>query len=127
ALKGDPSIPEATVEKILRAARDLNYEQNPLVASLMSTLRARKQPRYGPVIAYLTASEKRLDWKHNRTFERYHLGARDRARELGCELEHFWIREPGMSGGRLDQIFMARGIRGIVIAPCPTDTVIHLD
>jgi len=125
--RGDPSIPKETADKIWRAARELDYRPNPLVVSLVSTLRARKSRSAGPVIAYLTSYPSRTGWKRNRTFERHFVGARTRCSELGYRLEHFWFREPGMTSRRLEQVFAARNIHGIVLGPVPTGTLIELD
>ncbi|HZZ59425.1 MAG TPA: LacI family transcriptional regulator, partial [Opitutaceae bacterium] len=46
----------------------------------------------------------------------FYSGAQNKAAELGFQLEHFWLREPGLTHGRLSHILYARGIAGVIIA-----------
>jgi LacI family transcriptional regulator len=47
----------------------------------------------------------------------YYRSAKARARHLGYEVSYFNFFDPGMTGKRLSQILVARGIRGVIIAP----------
>jgi LacI family transcriptional regulator len=49
----------------------------------------------------------------------YWHGASARADQLGYRLEEFWINEPDLTGRRATQILLARGVRGLIIAPLP--------
>jgi LacI family transcriptional regulator len=56
--------------------------------------------------------------KDTRTpLRRYLHATRERARELGFELEMFNLAEPGMTPRRLAKILMARGIGGVIFHP----------
>ena len=59
----------------------------------------------------------------------FYNGASQKAAELGFRLEHFWLREPGLSHARLSRILQARGITGIIIASHmrEVDTALHFD
>ncbi|MGH8020827.1 MAG: LacI family DNA-binding transcriptional regulator [Opitutaceae bacterium] len=41
------------------------------------------------------------------------------ARDLGYNLEHFWLGEPGMTGERFCDILTTRGIHGLIIGRLP--------
>jgi LacI family transcriptional regulator len=47
----------------------------------------------------------------------FHQGARAHARELGYQLEEFWLAAPGMNGRRMSDILRTRNIRGVLVAP----------
>ena len=54
SLRGDPSIPAATRNRILAAAKKLNYRKNPMVSALMSGLRrTRGRASERAVITYI--------------------------------------------------------------------------
>lgn len=44
-------------------------------------------------------------------------GASEQALRNGYKLEHFWLREPGMTGERLSRILYSRGIGAVFVAP----------
>jgi DNA-binding LacI/PurR family transcriptional regulator len=72
--------------------------------------------RNRPTIAYVTNWNTRWGWREVTAHPDFFAGADSRARELGFELEHFWMREPGLTHGRLSRILEARGIQGVIIA-----------
>jgi LacI family transcriptional regulator len=72
--------------------------------------------RNPPTLAYVTNWNTRWGWKHVTAHPDFHAGAEAKAQELGFRLEHFWLREPGLTAGRMSRILEARGIGGIVLA-----------
>jgi len=52
-----------------------------------------------------------------------------KANELGFNLEHFWLGEPGLTHGRLSRILYSRGINGVIIASHAReiDVELHFD
>jgi LacI family transcriptional regulator len=72
--------------------------------------------RNPPTLAYVTNWNTRWGWKHVTAHPDFYSGAEEKARELGFRLEHFWLREPGLTSGRMSRILEARGIGGIVLA-----------
>jgi DNA-binding LacI/PurR family transcriptional regulator len=58
-------------------------------------------------------------------FAEYFDGAQERAASQGYMLEHFWLKERGMSGPRLSKILYNRGVPSVLIAPLPS-SVGHL-
>lgn len=113
ALRGAPNIPPATVERVRRAAGQLGYRPQPRVAELMAHIRRGRPVSAGERLAFLWMD---APWK-KRTFQTMWAGARGRAAELGFGMEEFWLKESGMTPGRLHGILRARGIRGLVLSP----------
>lgn len=128
AFRHHPGIPEATREKILAVAQRLDYRPNPLVAALMGQLRNRKRKGTGEVIAYLTNHPPTFPWRMEAAFYAMYEGAVNRAAEMGFSLQEFDLGTGNMNATRMHDILLARGIRGIVIAPLPAkQKVIDLD
>ncbi len=129
ALRGDRSIPEATRKEITRTAQKLGYRTSPLVSALMSLHRQRR-PVTGAttVIAYLTTHPAEDPWRSRDFFVSMFDGAKERAAEIGCRLEEFNLRAPGMTPARLREILRARGIHGAIVGPLPHgETVLDFD
>jgi LacI family transcriptional regulator len=118
ALSGSPLLPEATKVRIGRLARLLGYRPDPKLASLMTHLRRSKHQRFTGTLTFVVLGESAAWWKtRHPTIREYYEGARDRAEALGYELEVFWLNEPGMTGKRMSQIWINRGIRGLLFPP----------
>lgn len=116
ALRNHPSIPEPTRRRIRRVALRNGYQENPVVATLMSNLRASRT-RQTEKIAFLTFWGEREQWLNHENTRRQYDGACRRARQLGYEIEHFWAKEPGMSNSELSEMLRSAGVRGIVASP----------
>ena len=118
ALRNNPKISAETRTRVQTLARELGYRANPLISAHMSYLRALRPRPTGQCIAFLTSQSLTAIRADTRTpLRQYYLGARDRAHELGFELELFNLFDHGMSGRRLSQILVTRGIAGAIIAP----------
>ncbi|MGC4071901.1 MAG: LacI family DNA-binding transcriptional regulator [Nibricoccus sp.] len=128
ALRDHPRIALATRERVQQIAQKLGYRVNPLVAALMRSRRSG-QPTRDAVIGYVTAHSTEYGWRpphHDRPD--FFPGARDRAKDFGYQLEHFWYAEPGMTPKRFRQALLARGIHGLIIGRMPQEvTEIELD
>ena len=116
ALRGDPSIPAATRERIRQLADTQGYRPNPNVASLMAQIRRNRRPQAGGCIALLADADGERGWLDREYTRRQQQGMVDRAAGLGFRTEVFFLREKGMTPARLDRILHARGIRGVVLA-----------
>jgi LacI family transcriptional regulator len=119
ALRDNPQTSRATRARIKAVATKMGYRPDPRVAKLMSYLQQKKHRNRDGTIAYLTAFAQRDAWRDSVTWTNYFEGAEAKADELGYRLEHFWMREPGMSEARLSRILHSRGIDGVLIAPVP--------
>jgi LacI family transcriptional regulator len=115
ALRGSPRISSATREKIETVAAEMGYRLNPTVAQLMAELRQNRSPGYQATLALINAHESRDAFSNHPTIPAYVTGCRQRARQLGYQLDDFWLHEPDMPAARWLSIFRARNIRGVVI------------
>lgn len=112
ALRNHPRIPQATRDRIQALAREHGYSQDAVVSSLMTQLRTARKARQPEKLAFLNMWAER-DPNHFTTGP--FVGARQRAAELGYELEEFWAKEPGMTAKRLTNILYTRAIRGLIV------------
>jgi len=117
ALKDSPRITEETKKKILATARELGYQRNPYLSTLMKSRRVRRVPQSSPVIGYITFHESREGWKEQHVEYEFFEGCRTMAQSRGYTIEDFWIKEPGMSSKRFSDILFNRGIQGIILGP----------
>jgi LacI family transcriptional regulator len=116
AMRNHPRLPEATRLRIQRLAAKMGYRPDPVLRALIA-YRGRSMERSNePTLAYVTNWNTRLGWKHVTAHPHFFSGAGRMADQLGYRLEHFWMREPGLSQGRLSAAFVARGITGLIIA-----------
>lgn len=118
ALRNSRKISADTRARVQAVARRLGYRPNPLIAAHMAFLRTRDTRSTGQCLAFISShslAEIRADTRT--PVHQYYLGARERARDLGYELELFNLFDHGMSGRRLSKILIARGITGVIIAP----------
>ena len=119
ALRDHPRIPAETRERVKAVAARLGYQINPLVAALMQSRRLGRPVKH-VTLAYVTNYPTRYGWKplhHDRPD--FFPGAVTRARELGYNVEDFWLAEPGMTPARFCGILTARGIHGLIIGRLP--------
>lgn len=115
ALRGSPRVSAATREAVLAAAAAAGYQLNPTVARLMTELRHNRAPGFQATLAILNAHESRDAFENHRTIPAYVAGCRTRARQLGYQLDEFWLHEPEMPAARWLSILRARNIRGILV------------
>ena len=115
ALRGSPRISAATRARIEKIAAAMGYRLNPTVAHLMAELRQNRSLGYQATLALINAHETRDAFSNHPTIPAYVTGCRQRAEQLGYQLDEFWLHEPKMSAARWLSIFRARNIRGLVI------------
>lgn len=115
ALRGSPRISEATRLRIEEVAQAMGYRLNPTVAHLMAELRQNRSPGFQATLALINAHESRDAFTHHPTIPIYVAGCRERASQLGYQLDEFWLHEPKTPAARWLSIFRARNIRGVVI------------
>ena len=115
--RNHPSVPAATRDRVLAAARELGYKKHPLLAGLMST-RLRLSPGTGnSVLAFLTDFDHCDRWKESPTAVEMLAGAKRRAQALGFRIETFWLGDPAVRPVRLAEILTTRNIHGLLLAP----------
>lgn len=114
ALRNDPRIPESTRTRIQKIAEKMGYQRNPVVDTLMSQLRAGRQPGFQANLAVINCAPFE-DLSSNHTFRRLREGVLERSQKLGYGVEEFWLQKPDLRPQRLKQILETRGIRGIIL------------
>jgi LacI family fructose operon transcriptional repressor len=118
ALRHSRKISAATRQRVQAVAQRMGYRPNPLVSAHMAFLRTLEPRHTGQCLAFVctrSLAEIRADTRT--PLHQYYTGARARAQELGYEVELFNLFDHGMSGRRLSEILVARGIAGVIIAP----------
>jgi LacI family transcriptional regulator len=115
ALRGSPRISATTRAKVEEAAAALGYRLNPTVAHLMAQLRQSRSPGFQATLAIVNAHESREAFTTHPTIPSYVRGCRERARQLGYQLDEFWLHEPDMPPARWLSILRTRNIRGLLI------------
>jgi LacI family transcriptional regulator len=113
ALRNDRCIPRVTAARVQAVAKRLGYRPNPRVSALMAHIRQAKPVTVGERIAFLWIDAPPGERPYQTIFD----GAKERAIQLGYELEEFWRCTPGLSARRLQQILHSRGIVGLLISP----------
>ena len=117
ALRGDPRIKSSTTEKIVAQAKRMGYRTNPYVSTLMAQLRTGRKRAGEPVIAFVNFNDPPEALHATNAGRNYYFGARERAAELGFKLEEFALNAPEMTAKRMDEIFRARNIHAVLLAP----------
>jgi LacI family transcriptional regulator len=121
ALRHHPCVAQETMKRVQEAAKAAGYRPNAMVNALMTKVRqksVRTRPR-GEVVAFLHAYEKEDGWADTPSLKLQYEGARERAGELGFDVQPFWLGHRGDQSGKTARILRARGIRGAIIAPVP--------
>ncbi|MDB6138013.1 MAG: LacI family transcriptional regulator, fructose operon transcriptional repressor [Verrucomicrobiaceae bacterium] len=113
ALKDDPRIRAEVRQKVKAAALALGYAPNPLVQALM-TQRRRKLEPHGETIALVTNVSEEA-WRKKDVCIWYWKGLRERAAQLGYQLEVFSMEDLHINPARLKKVLVARGIRGVIL------------
>jgi LacI family transcriptional regulator len=116
ALRNHPRLPKETRQRIQALAKAMGYAPDPMLRALVSYRANVSKHRNRATLAYVTNWATRWGWKNVTAHPDFYAGALAKANELGYELEHFWLREDGMTQGRLSQILFSRGITGLIIA-----------
>ncbi|WED64394.1 LacI family DNA-binding transcriptional regulator [Synoicihabitans lomoniglobus] len=129
ALRNHPRLPERTRTRIQKIAKELGYQPDPVLQALVAyrgKVMARRNP---PTLAYLTNWSTRLGWQNVTAHPEFYAGAQAKSKELGFNLEHFWMGEPGLTHTRMSKILQTRGITGLIIASHrrETDVALHFD
>lgn len=116
ALSGRGRVAPGTAERVRAAAQAAGYKQNPLTTNLMAELRRSRNDTFRGVLAAVELLEPARS-PHGIFHCELALGARNRAAQLGFELNEFAIGKHGMSMSRLDLVLRARNIHGVLLLP----------
>jgi DNA-binding LacI/PurR family transcriptional regulator len=116
AMRDDPRIPEARRKQVKEAAESMGYCANPAATMLAHFKRASTVPPVQAAMAWINAWPKPKQLRVWRDFDLYWQGAARAAQKFGYRLEEFFLNET-ISPRRLQEILLARNIRGVLIPP----------
>lgn len=116
ALRNSPEIGLATREKIQAVAASMGYRPNPLAVGMAHFRRDSKVKPIAAALAWLNTWPKPEGMRRFREFDLYWQGASRSAENSGYRLEEFVVSEK-MPLQRIQNILLARNIRGILIPP----------
>lgn len=116
AMRDDRRIPETRRIQVKEAAARLGYLANPAATMLARFKRASTVKPVHAALAWINAWPDPRQLRRWLDFELYWQGATKAAQKFGYRLEEFLVNE-NISPRRLQQILLARNIRGILIPP----------
>jgi LacI family transcriptional regulator len=116
ALRNHPDLPIATRERLQAVAKAMGYVPDPNLSALVAYRTRNSNSGNSRPLAYITNWDTREGWKEKPAHAQFFSGAREKARELGYHLDHFWLSEPGFTPQRISQILYTRGISGLIFA-----------
>ena len=119
ALRRDPRIPATTRRRVEKVARTCGYQADATVSTLMARMRTLRTKPVQTTLGFVTAWPTRNGWRETSNHRRFFAGVCRRAGELGYGVDELWLREPGMTNGRMLRILRARGIRGLLLHSLP--------
>ena len=119
-LRNAPNVSQKTRERVLAAARALNYQPDPHLSRMMHLVRARKVTRQRAVIAIIR-EDIPGDSMRNAAYQ--FVSTHDiqrRAHMHGYQTEEFWLGRDKLSSKRLQAILHTRGIEAVIVSPQST-------
>ncbi len=116
ALRGDPRIPAERRQEIAAVAERLGYRPDPMLASLSAYRQSKRPVEIRSTLAWLNQWPDPRQLRRFQEFDAYWRGANAYAERLGYRLEEFVIGKD-MTAARLQQILLARSVRGILVPP----------
>lgn len=127
ALRGDPRISKTTHDKVLRAAKALHYQPDPMLSALIAR-RDRNKPRRTFANLAGLVDDFWYDSKDTYWLEKIIQGMGEAAARLGYQFEIMHLQRDLGGAKDANRILHARGIRGIAILPLSGDHInIELD
>jgi len=123
SLSHSPKIPEETRARILEIARTHGYHPNPYVSALMRCRRRRLAVERPVALALVNGLGRPDAWQtsHSATRRQVREGALGRARELGYQVDEYWLHQDDMSPQRFSEMLRARGVQGLLMGPMPDE------
>ncbi len=117
SLHNNPSIPQATRDRVKQVADKLGYRPDLLLSALSARKRQTVSTRSIANLAWVTNFETRDGWKSYTHNLGYFRGCRERALKLGCSFDEIWVGDRKQAG--IENLLKARGVQGVILAPQP--------
>ncbi|MCH6259053.1 LacI family transcriptional regulator [Puniceicoccaceae bacterium K14] len=115
ALNNSPEVSENMKERIRRKSEEMGYVPDPLLSALSHYRLTSRENPVQSVLAWVNPWSKPKEMRKIEEFRLYWEGAKETAKRMGFALEEFCIAEVPLK--RLEQIFKARNIQGVLIGP----------
>lgn len=115
ALRGHPSIPAATRERIIAAASRIGYQRNHIFAALTNQRRGGDATYYTPKVAYVANRTEEDGFLKLAHFRQMVEGARREAEALGYSLELLYLGKGHHTSQSLQAYLKANAITGVII------------
>lgn len=120
SLRDHPSIPPATRSKVKALAKKLGYQTDPTVAKVMGAIARHNVSEVTAQIVLLSDWPTPKHWLNaDHGLRRFYRGLNERAKDRGYRIEEIWLRSPGMTPRRVEEILASRGTQGIVVFNYP--------
>ncbi len=116
SLRDNPRISADMKERVRKAAEQMGYRPDPMLAALANYRRGSENKAISAGIAWINAWTEPDELRSLKEFDHYWHGAFKAAEKFGYRLEEFRIGKE-CSPKRLHQILSTRGIRGILLPP----------
>jgi LacI family transcriptional regulator len=116
ALRDDRRISEPVREEVRKIADEMGYRPDPMLAALSHYSRSKSDVSISAELAWINCWNSPKQLRSYKEFELYWRGASEEAQRSGFRLEEFAMNDD-MTSSRLEKIFRARNIQGILIPP----------
>lgn len=117
ALRNSPKISAARRREIRRLAAKMGYREDPRINELMEHLRKTRKTRSRSLIAVIVPELARHEFEKFPRVPALISGVRQIAASAGFGVDIIHLADPGMNCRLARSILLARGIKGIVVAP----------
>jgi LacI family transcriptional regulator len=115
--RNSPHVAKATRDKVLRAAKSVGYQPDPLVSRLMEIVRGAKRKQLRAVIG-VVRDDIIEDDLHDPAYQYVSTDdIRQRAQRHGYLAEEFFLGRNGLTPARLNSILRARNVEGVIVSP----------
>jgi DNA-binding LacI/PurR family transcriptional regulator len=116
ALRNDRGVSEELRKRIQELAVKRGYSPDPMLSALVYHRTRKSVPKYQATFGWITNYPTRDGWCTHERMGQFN-GVTRRAIELGYQVEHFWLHEPGIDPERLTRMLLARNIQGLFFMP----------
>lgn len=125
ALRGSPQISAGMRDKVRQTASEMGYQSDPMLSALAQYRLSNQEKPVRSALAWINPLQDPGWLRKFKEFDLYWKGAKEAAFQMGFSLEEFSLNEIPLQ--RLNTIFKARNIRGILIAPLRVPGLPNLD
>ena len=123
ALRDDPRLREATRHRIQKAALEMGYRLNPVVAQWLTQSRNRNASGFQTSFALVNASGKKEMLNGLFTFHEWVKGCKHRAEQIGYGFEEYLLNDVP----RLPKLLESKKIRGLIVASVLENGVLPME